>query len=62
MTSQQRDQFRIRSRIETVWGIMKERFQLVYNLSRSSFGLFRHYFYSIAAFMLFGSKNRPILA
>jgi hypothetical protein len=40
------------SRIETAWGVLKERFQLVFHLARGMTGLFRHYFYSIAGSLL----------
>jgi hypothetical protein len=52
MTSGQRDLLRRRSIIETTWGVMKERFELVYHLARSMEGLFRHYFYSISSFLM----------
>ncbi|MHB9291720.1 hypothetical protein Holit_00803 [Hollandina sp. SP2] len=56
MTGEQKQLLRDLSRIETVWDmvwdIMKERFQLVYHLARGMTGLFRHYCYSIASFLL----------
>lgn len=52
MTSEQNRLFKNRSVIETVWGVLKERFNLMYNLARSTSGLFRHYFYSITSYML----------
>jgi hypothetical protein len=52
MTSGQWELLRRRSIIETTWGVMKERFELVYHLARSLEGLFRHYFYSISSFLM----------
>jgi hypothetical protein len=52
MTKEQGRLFKVRSRIETVWGVLKERFNLIYTLARSTNGLFRHYFYSITSFLL----------
>ncbi len=52
MTKEQARLFKMRSRIETVWGVLKERFNLMFNLARSTHGLFRHYFYSIVSFLL----------
>jgi hypothetical protein len=51
MSGEQKQLFRDRSRIEMIWGVLKERFQLVYHLARGT-GLFRHYFYSIISFLL----------
>jgi hypothetical protein len=51
-TGKQKQLFRDRSRIETVWDVLKERFQLVYHLARGMTGLFRHYCYSIVSFLL----------
>jgi hypothetical protein len=52
MTSEQGRLFKMRNCIETTWGVLKERFELVYHLGRSMDGLFRHYFYSIASYLL----------
>jgi hypothetical protein len=52
MNGKQQRLFRGRSRIETAWGVLKERFQLVFHLARGITGLFRHYFYSIAGSLL----------
>ena len=52
MSEQQAKLLRKRNRIETVWDVLKERFQLVYHAARSITGLFRHYFYSIASFLI----------
>jgi len=56
MTEQQGQLFKKRSIIETVWGVLKERYGLAYNLARNMTGLFRHYCYSLLSHML-----RPIL-
>lgn len=61
MTQKQGKLFKSRSIIETVWGVLKERFNLMYNLSRSTHGLFRHYFYSIVSY-LFDSYNSRLLS
>jgi hypothetical protein len=52
MSGEQKQLFRERSRIETIWDVLKERFQLVCHLARGMTGLFRHYFYSIVSFLL----------
>jgi hypothetical protein len=52
MSGEQKRLLRERSRIETIWDVLKERFQLVYHLARSMTGLFRHYFYSVASFLI----------
>ena len=52
MTEQQGRLLRKRSIIETVWGVLKERYGLVYHLARSTTGLFRHYCYSLLSHML----------
>jgi hypothetical protein len=57
MRGEQEQLLRDRSCIETVWDVLKERFQLVYHLARGMSGLFRHYFYSIVSFLL-----RPFIA
>lgn len=49
MTQEQKILFKRRSKIETIWGILKERFLLETNLARSITGFFRHYIYSISA-------------
>jgi hypothetical protein len=57
MTGRQGELFKKRNIIETVWGVLKERFQLVNHLARGMTGLFRHYLYSLVSFLL-----RPFLA
>lgn len=52
MTKEQHDHFKRRSVIENIWDVLKERFELVYNLARSVKGLFRHYMFSITSFLL----------
>jgi hypothetical protein len=63
MSGEQKQLFRERSRIETIWDVLKERFQLVYHLARGMTGLFRHYFYSIISFLLqpFIESSVPLL-
>lgn len=52
MTKQQGQLFKERSIIETMWDVLKERFKIIYSLARSIHGLFRHYFYSIASYLM----------
>jgi hypothetical protein len=63
MSGEQKQLFRGRSCIETTWGVLKERFQLVYHLARGMTGLFRRYFYSIISFLLrtFIDSSVPLL-
>lgn len=56
MTKDQGTLLRKRSIIETVWGVLKERYGLVFHLARNITGLFRHYCYSLLSFLL-----QPIL-
>jgi hypothetical protein len=64
MTQEQGRLFRMRNSIETVWGVLKQRFELVYHLARSMDGLFRHYFYSIVSYLLrpFIQSGQSLLA
>ena len=57
MTEEQKYLFRKRSRIETVWGVLKERFNIIYHIARSPQGMFRHFFYSILSYMLYNSQK-----
>ena len=52
MSEEQQRLFRKRSRIETVWDVLKERYQMIWHLAWSITGLFRHYVYSFVAFLL----------
>ena len=52
MTDEQNKFFKKRSRIETNWDVLKERFSIVYSFARSIFGLLRHHIYSLVSFML----------
>ncbi|MDR1100246.1 MAG: IS982 family transposase [Treponema sp.] len=63
MNGEQKQLFRDRSCIETIWDVLKERFQLVYRLARGMTGLFRHYSYSITSFLLrsFIESSVPLL-
>ena len=40
-----------RNRIENVWSVMKLNYNLIYHRARSVSGMFRHFFYSISAFL-----------
>jgi hypothetical protein len=57
MTTEQKELFKKRSRIETDWDVLKERFDIVYTFARSVTGLLRHYIYSITSFII-KSKER----
>ena len=57
MTKKQSDLFKSRSRIETTWGVLKERFCIIFHMGRSPQGLFRHYFYSIVSFLLYNKES-----
>lgn len=46
-----------RNRIENVWSVMKLNYNLVYHRARSVAGMFRHFFYSISAFLLHSVKD-----
>ena len=52
MTEEQGLLFRKRNIIETVWGVLKERYGLEYHLARNVTGLFRHYCYSLLSRMV----------
>jgi hypothetical protein len=52
MSGEQNRLFRERNRIETVGDVLKERYELIWRLARSMTGLFRHYLYSLVAFLL----------
>jgi hypothetical protein len=56
MTQEQGSLFKKRSIIETVWDVLKERYNLVYHPARNMTGLFRHYCYSLVSYLL-----KPIL-
>ena len=40
-----------RNRIENVWSVMKLNYNLIFHRARSVTGMFRHFFYSISAFL-----------
>ena len=52
ISKEQFDAIERRNIIETVWSVLKGSFCLVYTKARSVTGMFRHFFYSIAAFLL----------
>jgi len=56
MTKKQYEMMKKRTRIETVWDVLKERYGLVFHLARSFTGLLRHYIYSLISYIL--QKNR----
>ena len=61
ISKEQLDCIEQRNIIETVWSVMKGRFELVYTKVRSLKGMFRHFFYSIAAFLISQSACRQKL-
>ena len=63
MTTAQYKLLKKRSCIETVWGMLKERYNLVYHMARSVLGLFRHYCYSVLSYMIdkFFDQRPPLL-
>ena len=61
ISKEQLDCIEQRNIIETVWSVMKGRFELVYTKARSLKGMFRHFFYSIAAFLISQSACRQKL-
>ena len=61
MTKDQEKLFKERNAIENVWGVLKERYGLVFHMARSITGLFRHYCYCILSYMLHKLFNpRPL--
>jgi len=52
MTDGQKRLLGKRNVIETTWGVLKERFGLVFHLARTVTGLFRHYCYCLLSRML----------
>ena len=52
ISKEQFDAIEKRNIIETVWSVLKGSFCLVYTKARIVTGMFRHFFYSIAAFLL----------
>lgn len=61
ISKEQLDCLKQRNIIETVWSVIKGRFELVYTKARSLKGMFRHFFYSIAAFLISQSACRQKL-
>ena len=61
ISKEQLDCIKQRNIIETVRSVMKSRFELVYTKARSLKGMFRHFFYNIAAFLISQSNCRPKL-
>ena len=51
MTKEQFRLLRNRNIIENVWSVMKLNYNLIYHRARSVTGMFRHFFYSISAFL-----------
>ena len=60
ISKEQFDCIEKRNIIETVWSVMKGSFCLVYTRARSLKGMFRHFFYSIAAFLISHSDFNQI--
>ncbi|MCI6316460.1 MAG: hypothetical protein MR877_04770 [Spirochaetia bacterium] len=51
-----------RSIIESDWGTLKNNFQLEYHKARSIVGMFRHFFYSIAAYIFYFLNKNSFIA
>ena len=51
MTKEQFQPLIKRNRIENVWPVMKMNYNLIYHRETSVSGMFRHFFYSISAFL-----------
>ncbi len=51
ITAEQNQLLLNRNRIENVWSVMKLNYNLIYHKARSITGIFRHFFYSISAFL-----------
>ncbi len=51
MTKQQFDYLRKRNRIENIWSVIKLNYNLIYHRARSIVGMFKHFLYSISAFL-----------
>ena len=58
MTKEQFQLLRNRNCIENVWSVMKKNYNLIYHAARSVTGMFRHFFYSISAFLLHSSYKK----
>ncbi len=52
MSKKQGVLLRKRNCIENVWSVLKKNYQLIYHQARSVKGMFRHFFYSLASFLL----------
>ena len=48
-----------RNRIENVWSVMKLNYNLIYHRARSAAGMFRHFFFSISAFLFHFTDDVP---
>lgn len=63
MTKEQGKLLRNRNCIENVWSVMKRFYNLIYHAARSVIGMFRHFLYSISAFLIhdYCKKNKAEL-
>jgi len=52
ISKKQYEMIKKRTRIETVWDVLKERYGLVLHLARSFTSLLRHYVYSLLSYTL----------
>jgi len=52
ITEEQFHFLRNRNCIENIWSVLKKNYNLIYHAARSITGMFRHFFYSITAFLL----------
>lgn len=58
MTKEQYQLLRNRNVIENVWSVLKLNYNLVYHRARSVIGMFRHFFFSISAFLFYRAYDK----
>lgn len=58
MSKEQLQLLHNRNIIENVWSVLKLNYNLIYHRARSVTGMFRHFFYSISAFLFFRSHEK----
>lgn len=58
MTKEQCQLLHNRNAIENVWSVLKLNYNLVYHRARSVVGMFRHFFFSISAFLFYRTHEK----
>ena len=58
MTKEQCQFLHNRNIIENVWSVLKLNYNLIYHRARSIVGMFRHFFYSISAFLFYKAHEK----